>query len=413
VKYSIEKQVSPEGAAGALYNALGSILDEVVVVDPYRVEFRLQRPSGVLPEMLSSLQDGAIVSKKYIEEKGADYADKHPISAGPWQFVEHKPGELMKFKAVEDHYRKTPEFEFLIIKKVPEEATRVAQVRTGEADLAMISHTSIPELLKAGLEVQTVPGAYNNSIVFGGLIISKDDRYDAEYHFLPPLGDIRVREAMDLAIDKQAIIDEMYLGYARPTGIAPVMYPGWEESTLHPYDPERAKELLREAGYPEGFEITMVTYPNPPASEQPLIGLAVAMYWERVGIRTKVTPMTAAAYKTPWREVQNADIVWPQRMGLITFEVINSITFMSNGIMPWFQDPKLDELGERIETEGPSDAEGRIELLKEFAKTVEDLHGTIPLAAVDEVWASGSQIKAWPLEIAGYSKYYEYVRRAE
>ena len=140
---------------------------------------------------------------------------------------------------------------------VPEESTRVAMVRTGEAAIASISPDSIAEVEAAKLKLVSVPATMQAIYGFYGLY--KDSEKDN------PLRDVRVREALSLAINRQEIIDHVMNGRAKiPMPFATYSYAvdtdikrwqQWGENALR-YDPKRAKELLTEAGYPNGFDMT-------------------------------------------------------------------------------------------------------------------------------------------------------------
>ncbi len=413
VKFSIEGHLS-EGAVSSESEVFKKIVDSIKVVDPYKLEIKLKEPSNILLDSLAAGQQTTIVCKKYMEQKGADYVNKHPIGTGPWRLLEQGPGEFMKFKAVERHWRKTPEFEHLVIRKVVEESTRVSMLKTGQADIIMISHESIPEIKKTKeLKLLGMIGAYGNSIVFGGMHEPGDNRYQTGYHRSDPWADIRVRKAMDLAIDKRAIIQELYRGYARPTAVAPFIYPGWQDFPPHPYDPVQAKKLLAEAGYPQGFEVVINAFPHPPASEQPTIAQIVAMYWEKIGLKTKIIPTEWASLRPSVIKGQTAHCVFPFRLGVESWERYSDTYYHKDGNLAIYQDPVLDKLLERTLTEGIGNQKKRTALMKDFGKIISDHFGTIPLAIVDEVWAAGPRVKGWDLKVGSYSKYLSHVHHSE
>src|SRR5215813_15666154 len=141
VKFSLERQMSPKSLAAAAGSMRRSI-KSIEVVDDLTVRVNTNEPQLGLPAALSRAvaPEGAIMPKKYIETVGEEEFRKKPIGSGPWKFVRSVPGDRVEFEAVgHAHWRGRPLFKSLHILQVPEEATRVAMVRTGEAAIASIS----------------------------------------------------------------------------------------------------------------------------------------------------------------------------------------------------------------------------------------------------------------------------------
>ncbi len=113
----------------------------------------------------------------------------------------------MKFEAIEDHWRVVLEFKYMILKAIPEASTRIAMLKTGEIDITEIDRQDIAQLQKAGVgAIPRPPGGYGVFYNFGGMLTPEDKRYVNGYHRTDPWKDIRVREAMSIAIDREAII---------------------------------------------------------------------------------------------------------------------------------------------------------------------------------------------------------------
>jgi peptide/nickel transport system substrate-binding protein len=288
VKFSLERTMSPESiTTGAA--ALRRAVDRIEVIDDHTVRVHTK---GVLPHFAASLSravfaEGTVMPKKYIEAASAKAFRERPIGSGPWKFVRSVSGDRMEYEAVDyPHWRGTPGFKRLTILLVPEQSTRLAMVRTGEAAIASIGPDAIKEVRAGGLRVVTVPGTMQAVHQFWGL-------YRPEFKG-SPLNDIRVREALSLAIDRQQIIDHVMVKEARwPMPYATFRFtsdldiPRWEawSRTALRYDPARAKQLLAEAGYPGGFRMTywITALPGTPFMMQ--IGEAVAGFWEKLGIK--------------------------------------------------------------------------------------------------------------------------------
>jgi peptide/nickel transport system substrate-binding protein len=264
----------------------------VEVIDTHRLRFVLQTPWPDFLTFYATPATGAawIVPKQYHEQVGDDGFKRQPVGLGPYRFVRFDPGVELVLEANERYWRKTPAIQRLIFKGVPERPTRLAMLKTGEADLAtfMIGDegTAVQGDPKLRLGVISAPVTW---------WIEFPEQWDPT----SPWHDRRVRLAANLAIDKQALIDVERLGHGRPAGS---IIPRTLEFALPleplPYDPAQARDLLAEAGYPNGFEAGDLT-PIPPFFT---LGEAVGNYLGAVGIRTKMRTMERAAFLSAWRE---------------------------------------------------------------------------------------------------------------
>lgn len=308
VKFSLERKMSPESiASGAA--ALRRAVDRIEVVDDHTVRVHTK---GVIPHFAASLSravfmEGTVMPKKYFETVGVDGFRKKPIGSGPWKFVRSVPGDRIEYEAVDyPHWRGTPNFKRMTLLLVPEQSTRLAMVRTGEVAIASIGPEALKEARAGGMRVVSVPGTMQAVYQFWGLY-----RPEAKGS---PLTDVRVREALSLAIDRQQIIDHVMAKEAQwPMPFATFRYSSdmdvarwddWSRSALR-YDPARAKKLLAEAGHAGGFRMTFWNTALPGTPFMVQIGEAVAGFWEKIGVKVdmKVTewgafdPMTRGEQK--------------------------------------------------------------------------------------------------------------------
>ena len=275
-------------------NKGGKLLKEKVrqveVVSPYRVRFHLHEPFPDFMTSYGTLATGAswVVPKKYVEQVGAEGFKKHPIGLGPYKFVSHTPGVELIMEAYEGYWRKMPHVKRLVFKSVPEATTRAAMLKNGEVDVAYL--LDVP----AALELKRDP---NLRLAFSGAIgihfLEFFDQWDPK----SPWYDRRVRLAANYAIDRHSLNEAEMLGASRLTG---GMVPRKFEFALpiepYPYDPVKARQLLAEAGYPNGFDAGDF-YPYPPYFS---MGETVAAYFTAVGIRTKFHTMERAAFQSAW-----------------------------------------------------------------------------------------------------------------
>ena len=236
-----------------------------------------------------------IACKKYIETVGDAAASQKPIGTGPYKLVESKSGSSFKFEALDRHWRVVPEFKILTLLLVPEVSTVVAMLKTKEIDLAAVPAEQLSDLKAGGLstEVSSVGGCILG-LVWGGICIPEDSRYDASYYNKDPWVDVRVRKAMSLAIDRQAICKAVFAEGAIPTGAT--LFSQDMDKYQYPYDPAAARQLLKEAGYPGGFSFKAISYELRGVPETPRLMEALAGYWQQIGLDPQITPVDYTAY---------------------------------------------------------------------------------------------------------------------
>jgi peptide/nickel transport system substrate-binding protein len=259
---------------------------EVVVVSPYRVRFQLHEPFPDFMAFYGTMATGAgwIVPKSYVEKVGDDGFKKNPVGLGPYRFVSHTPGVELVMEANESYWRKVPSVKRLVYRVVPESTTRAAMLKRGEVDVAYL--LEVPQ----AQELKRDP---NMKIAFsGGIAIFFLDFLD-QWDPKSPWADKRVRLAASYALDRQALSDAETLGASRPAGN---FIPRTFEFALPieplPHNPARAKQLLAEAGYPNGFDAGEL-YQLPPYFA---LGEAIIGNLQAVGIKLKMRPMERAAY---------------------------------------------------------------------------------------------------------------------
>jgi peptide/nickel transport system substrate-binding protein len=263
---------------------------DVEVVGPWRVRFHLHEPFPDFMAYYGTLASGAgwIVPRKYVEKVGDDGFKKQPVGLGPYRFVSHTPGVELVMEAFEGYWRKVPAVKRLVFKSVPEPTTRAAMLKNGEVDVAYMLDTPTAQQLKRD---PTFRLGFSGAI--GVHYLDFFDQWDPK----SPWHDRRVRLAANHAVDRRALSEAETLGASRPTGS---MAPRTFEFTLplppYAYDPAKAKTLLAEAGYPNGFDGGDF-YPYPPYWSA---GETIVGYFGAIGIRMRLRTMERAAFQTAW-----------------------------------------------------------------------------------------------------------------
>jgi peptide/nickel transport system substrate-binding protein len=286
VKFSFERY---RGAAARL---MKEKVAAVEVVDPSRVRFRFREPWPDFMTYYGSLSTGAgwIVPRKYLEKVGDDGFKKAPVGAGPYRFVSFNPGVELVLEAHEPYWRKSPSVKRLVLKAVPDEATRLAMLKRGEADIVYLLQAELAEEARrtSGLTLRPTPIVSTHWLVFL-------DQWDPK----SPWADRRVRLAANHAMNRQAVNEAITLGFSRITwSIIPASFDFYWQPPAYAYDPAKAKQLLAEAGYPRGFDAGDLWCDAATATmSEALIG-----YLQAAGIRAKLRPLERAAFFKAYQE---------------------------------------------------------------------------------------------------------------
>jgi peptide/nickel transport system substrate-binding protein len=281
VKFSLERY---RGAASAAYKARIASVD---VLDPHRIRIRMKQPWPDFMTFYGTMATGAgwIVPKKYVEKVGDEGFKKAPVGAGPYKFVSFAPGVELVLEAHEQYWRKTPSVKRLVLKAIPDESTRLAMLKRGEADIAYSIRGALAEELKRtpGLTLKPnyPPGTF--------WLVFPEQWTDPK----SPFADKRVRLATSLAIDRPAINQAETLGFSKITGnMIPHTFDFYWPAPVPAYEPQKAKQLLAEAGYPNGFDAGDYFCDSSYAN----LGEGVVNYLKAVGIRTHLRPLERAAF---------------------------------------------------------------------------------------------------------------------
>jgi len=285
VKFSFERY------QGAGAQALKDHVSDVEIVDPLVVRFHLNAP---WPDFMTfygttATAAGIVVPKNYLMQVGDDGFKQHPVGAGPYKFVSSKPGVEVVLEADPGYWRRVPAVKTLVMRSIPDATTRALTLKTGEADIAYALDGLAAEGIKDDPSLKIVPTKHAsiNWIEF-------PEQWDLKslWH------DKRLRLAVNYALDRQAISDAGCLGFCPPAG---VIVPRVMDFALQvepmPYDPAKVKQLLAEAGYPNGIDAGEFT----PIPGFPTIAESIMNYLNAAGIRVRLKQMERAAFYADWQ----------------------------------------------------------------------------------------------------------------
>lgn len=276
VKFNIEryKKDSRSNVKGDLVT-----LDNVEVNGPYQVTLHLNRPNAGLLSILTN-RAGCMVSPKSIQQKGPN-VDRSPVGSGPFKFVEWQDNAIIKLVRNENYWKKgQPYLDGLELRIINENNTLTRAVIAEEADLGC--NLQVPQKLIADRAANVVAEA-NPSMVFFGAYLN---------YGKPPLNDVRVRQALNYAIDRDAVVKVLMAGIGQPSSQGlPREHWAYDPSTANYYshDVDKAKKLLAEAGYPNGVDLEAFGWSDQLAIQRQEL---LVSQWAKAGIRVKLTPVS-------------------------------------------------------------------------------------------------------------------------
>lgn len=385
--YSFNKVVKDERCGPGRASPIREIYERVWAEDDYTLKVKTKKPYST---MISVQSIGGVnilpmvVDSKYIEKVGDAAFKEKPSLTGPYKLVKNVIGEYVTLEAFEDHWQVpfTKNLKFVI---VPEATTRLLMLKTREVDV--ITHVAGPAIPEA----KAIPGGRTVSAQEVEIMeVVLADYYNKDES--SPFHDKRVRQALAYSIDREAICKKLYYGEAVPQIVpssVPWMVGGDPTIKGYPYDPERAKKLLSEAGHPKGFDISITTVPARAEAS-----MAVAGYWKAIGLNVtlKEIEMGTLLREAPAKKIKGTFLTavptMPPDVG-IRF----SDYYLRPGQMWGFcQDPTTNnKVAEMI---GTMDQDKRIKQMKELSRHMrEELPSRLPVIVRNAVYGIGPKVE--------------------
>ena len=371
VKFSFERLKDPKCCSE--YLDRGKAMESIEIVDDYTI---LVKTSSPLPNFDQRLPVQFIMDKESTESRDPGEVSRRPIGTGAYKFVEWVEGSHIKMVANDDYWAGAPRIRNVTLKPITESSTRFAALASGEVELISGVPVELLERMRKDPKIEIISRPSRRSI-----FLALGNRPGA------PTADIRVRKAMYMAINEEEIVKLVMRGQAVPAAQVPTGDETGYYKDLErlPYNPEEAKRLLKEAGYSDGFEITLAG-PNDRYVQDEKIAEAVVKYLAKVGIKAKLDVKPKAAF---FPEVVDGKhdfylIGWLDT-GYdfhYTFNSIGRTYDKEKGTGGWngtrYSDPELDNLHETIK--GIIDVEERTRAVEKLNKmAMEEKIFVIPL----------------------------------
>lgn len=282
-------------------------IDKVVKTDRYTVKLLLKKPFPAALEFLSGANP--IYPKAYYSKVGTKGFGVKPIGTGPYKILEVSPGKKVVLVKNEDYFKDSPKGQpsigKIVWRTLPEINTQIAELMTGSLDWIYLVPPDQAKKLAQMPDLKVVPA---ETMRIAYISFDAADRSGKEHGMQNPFKDLRVRQAVNYAINKESIAKNLVGGQSRPVYSAcyPTQFGCEQEVTKYEYNPAKAQKLLAEAGYPAGFETTLYGYRNRPFAEAMVGDLA------KVGIKAKLMMMKYSALRERARagKVQMQFLTW-------------------------------------------------------------------------------------------------------
>jgi len=379
---------------------------EVVALDDHTVVFRFDKPHSNYPFYHAGRYEMLIYSKAQFDAEGLEGYEKHPAGTAPYQFVERRPGEGVLLKSVPNHWQGVqPDFDELELRWAREPAVKLAMLLSGEADIAHLPRDIQKDALARGMKiVSSSNAAMQSMMILNGQYLKAGDEDLGTVDV--PWSDIRVREAMNHAINRDEMIEVLYDGRADklvrwgadPTheGWRPDMAERFED--MYGYDPERAVALLKEAGYPDKFAKPVIPIVLTELGGNPEFAAMAEMvqaYFEAVGLQTEMVEMDWASLGALGRS-KTAFVVNPMRNAPVRPSEAALVTFFTSRGAPYggYQN---DEVEKQIDTlVGTTDAKERDRIAGDIFSFLFENYVDMPIASVKaEIVVNPEVVEDW------------------
>lgn len=406
IVFSFQRARSVPGSVASYSGALRSV-ESATAKDPGTLIVKTSTPNPMLPLEIASIY----VVSKHVGEKARteDYnSGKAVVGTGPYKFISYTPGDRTVFERNPTYWGPKPQWDKVTYRFINNGAARTAALLAGDVDVIdKVAVTDVEKLRKdPKVSVYTYPGLR--------VLLLQPTLREGPNEFITdnagkvldknPLTDVRVRQALSLGINRKAIVDRVLQGTVTEANQwMPKNSFGYNPEVKDiPYNAEQAKKLLAEAGYPQGFQISIHVpgdrYPQAPETVQ-----AVAQFWSRIGVKTKVevVPWSVYSGRASKNEYAVSVIAWGNGTGEAGYGLLQTLASYDpkrgRGINNWgrYSNENVDKALDAATVE--FDARRREAIFRHAAKLVTDDVGHIPLFHYQNIWAAKKGLKVVPL----------------
>ena len=332
VKYNFERVSGMLPEAKKTLNAIDfSLIQEIKIIDAYTVQIILKKPSLLMPSFVSQK---LIVPLKYTKEDNFERLSTKPIGTGPYVLKSWTKGSELVFEAKKDYWKGAPKIDEVVFRPIPEDRTRIAELIVGNVDIiANLKPDNIEEVkAQKNLDVKFVPSTRTAFVIINTEI--------------EKMKDVRIRKAINYALDVPSLMKNVMGGNAyRVSTLCPKNFVGWDsEEKFYPYDPEMAKKLLAEAGFPNGMDLTILT-PRGRFLNDVQTCEAIAGMLTKVGIRTKVNAVEVGLFFRQTAAHQLQEELLYAAWGNYHFDILNTLQAIakSGQMFSWYSNKKVDD----------------------------------------------------------------------
>lgn len=384
VKFSLDRARN-----SATVSYIVNFIEDVTVDDDHTVTVKTTAPYA--PALRNLAIPFAAIVPKAVVEADEDAFILNPVGSGPYKFVEWNQGDHVTLKAFDDYYAGKAETENLIMKVIPETSQRTIALETGEVDMAYdLAVNDIPKVNENNkLQVYEIPSL---TCWYVSMNLNKK-----------PFDNPKVREALSMAIDRQTIIDTINAGSGQPADaiIAPAVF-GYYSTGVREYNPTKAKELLAEAGYPDGFSTSL--WVNDNQSRIEMCQAMQAMLLE-IGVQCNIEVLEFGSYisRTVAGEHDMAYFGWTTSSGdadYSYYSLEHSTQQGAAGNRSFLADPDVDKLIEKARFN--TNESERKDLYKELAIKLDEINNNIPIFYSYINVGANKNVEGFIMNVNGY-----------
>jgi peptide/nickel transport system substrate-binding protein len=382
VKFTFDRLLGPEGEKSPQRSNYDAI-DKVEVIDEHTVVFKLKKPDPVLLTKLAGY-GAMIVPPKYLKEKGDANFNTNPIGTGPFKVTEYVKDDHISMEANAKYWGGSPKVKKVKYRIIPEATTRIAELQTGAVDIA----ARIP-----ASQAKTIESNKDLSLQKSGSPTVRFIRFDVSK---PPMDNVKVRQAINYAIDKQAIIDKILNGYGKAISTiqGDISFGNDPNLKPYPYDPAKAKQLLHDAGVQPNTKLTLSIVGSDAVFKE--VAQAVSAYLKEVGLAVEIKPQDVQTLNNDLIPKAKAGEMFQFGWGGWTLDFDNTAYLLYKKGQFWnpsYGSPEVDKL---LDAERNSvSQEERQKIFYQLDKVLIDEAVDVPLYQDMTLWGVNKKVKGF------------------